>query len=300
MFLTFLGLSLFFWFLSKLSKEYTHEVSFKTNYINLTKNKMLQHKHLNQLQLTLKTTGFKFLSYKFNKPSINIDLSSLNKLKSEKYFLLTDTQLSDFQSQVKSEVTINFVKPDTLFFDVDALKEKQVRVKSLLKLNFRKGYNIANKIKIVPEFIEIIGPENKIDSILQIETEVMELKDVYKNINKGIKLTQIPNVKYSIDKIKVTATVEKFTEGKKTLTFELINVVDSLNVTTFVKKIDITYKVSLENFNKVQDSDFKIICDFEKSRKEHLNYLIPIFVKQSPLVTDLKINPTKIEYLIKK
>lgn len=300
MFAVFLALSILFWFLSKLSKEYTNTIKFRPNYINTDNDKILQKEPLNQIDLTLKTFGFNFLSYKLNKPKLDIDLSNLQKLKNGKYFCLTNRQLSSLQSQISGEVSIVAISPDTIFFDFGLLKVKKVKVKPNLKLNFKKGFYLTSEIVTEPEFITITGPKKKIDSIKEVITDEIIFDAVFKNFNKKIPLKMVNNVKYSDEKVKIIGEIEKFTEGKLSLNFDVININDSIKINTFVKKINITYKVSLNNFDKVFEKDFKIICDFLKTKKQGLNYLLPEVVKTSPFVSDLKINPTKIEYLIKK
>jgi hypothetical protein len=159
---------------------------------------------------------------------------------------------------------------------------------------------LSEKIITDPEFITITGPKKYIDSILKVESKEVSIDGLSKNFNKTIPLKKANNIKYSTDNVKIIGKVEKFTEGKLKLDFDLINVNDSIKVSTFIKKITITYKVSLKNFDKVFEKDFKIVCDYAKTQKEGLSYLLPEFIVKSSLVSDLNMNPTQIEYLIKK
>ncbi|MCF6349578.1 MAG: hypothetical protein L3J23_00915 [Flavobacteriaceae bacterium] len=299
-FIAFLVLSILFWFLSKLSKEYTHTISFKTNYINIANDKILQNTPQNKIDLTLKSYGFSFLSYKLHRPKLNIDLKNIQKLKNSRYYCLLNKQFSNLQSQISRETSIVAINPDTLFFELGILKSKKVKVEPILKLTFKKGFYLTDEIVTEPKFITIIGSEKQIDSITKVESKEVTLDAIFKNFKKTIKLKKANHVKYSTDKLKIIGKVEKFTEGKLKLDFNLINVNDSIKVSTFIKNVTITYKVSLKNFDNVLKKDFKVICDFSKTQKEKLSYLQPEFIAKSPLVSDVKISPKRIEYLIKK
>lgn len=300
MFLIFLSLSILFWFLSKLSKEYTNLVVFKTKYTNIATNKQLQNVPLEEVRLMLKTNGFNLISYKLNKPRLKIDLTNIQKLKKKNYYCILNKQLSNLQGQLNAETTIIAVDTDTIFFDFGILKEKKVKIIPNLNLNFKSGYYLTDIINLEPNTITISGPEKLIDSIMQVETKQIVYDNVFRNINKKIALNTLESVKYSTQEVKVIAKVEKFTEGNIQLPFTLINVHDSINVSTFTNKVMVTYKVSLQNFDKISAKDFKVICDFRKAQKDSLNFLVPEFIVKSSLVSELKIEPSKIEYLINK
>ncbi len=289
-----------FWFLSKLSKEYINIVEFKTKYINIATNKQLQNVPLETVSLILKTNGYNLISYKLRKPKLKIDLSNIQKLKNKNYYCILNKQLSNLQSQLNAETTIVAVNTDTIFFDFGILKEKKIKIVSKLKLNFKNGFYLTDAINLEPNIITISGPEKLIDSIIQVETKQIVYENVFKNINKKVALNTLESIKYSIKEVKVTAKVEKFTEGNLELLFTLINVHDSINISTFINKVMVTYKVSLRNFDKISAKDFKIICDFNKTQKDSLNYLIPEFIIKPSLVSELIIKPSKIEYLINK
>ena len=75
---------------------------------------------------------------------------------------------------------------------------------------------------------------------------------------------------------------------------------DSIAVKTFPKKVKVFYQVGLTNFNKVNVGSFKVVCDYNNSLSNNLNYLIPKVVVKPRFVSSVKINPNKIEYLIQK
>jgi YbbR domain-containing protein len=303
MFLIFLALSSLFWMLTKLSKEYTHIVLFNTNYTNLPNDKILQSKPKENLAITLKSYGFGIFNYTIKKKKITIDLQNLQKTKKDRFYYLTNKNVGDFQKQISSDATIINISPDTLFFDLGILNSKKVKINPNIKLQFKTGYNLAEKLQITPEFITVTGSEKQLDSITSITTEKLIFNNVSKDFEKTIAVIlpkKSKGINFSHDKIEVIGKVDKFTEGTLSLPYQLINVPSESNISAFVDKVTITYRVSLANFDKVLPTDFNVVCDFFKTQQDSLNYLIPVFEKQSNLVLDAKITPQKIEFLIKK
>jgi len=303
MFLIFLALSSLFWVLTKLSKEYTHNILFKTNFINLPSDKILQSIPKENLVITLKTYGFGIFNYAIKKKKLVVDIQNLQKTKNNIFYYLTNKNIGDFQKQISSDATIINISPDTLFFDLGILNSKKVKINPNIKLQFKSGYNLSEKISITPEFITVAGSKKQLDSITSIATEKLVLENVSKNFKKTISIIlpkKAKSINFSHNKIEVVGKVDKFTEGTLSLPYQLINVPDESNIKAFINEVTITYRVSLANFDKVQPTDFKIICDFSKTQQDSLNYLLPVFDKQSNLVLDAKITPQKIEFLIKK
>lgn len=302
MFFIFLVLSIIFWTLSKLSKEYIHTVAFNVKYINATNDKLLQNKPVDKLSVALKTSGFKLLGYNINSSNLKIDLKKIEQ-KAGKFYYETNKHLSEFQTQLSSEETIIKINPDTLFFDFGKLKHKVINVIPVININYKPGYNLLDKIEVLPKTITITGAERQIDSMQSIHTELLELNNISSKFKKKIKLAipkSLDKIHFSETEIEVIGRVKKFTEGKTEVVFEIKNLPEGFNISTFSKTIALTYKVSLENFNKIHASDFKIVCDYKKTQKENLNYLVPVVIKKSNLVSDVKITPKKIEFLIKR
>lgn len=302
-FLVFLVLSTILWAISKLSKEYTHTVKVKTNFINFTNDKELQNKPKDYLELVLKTSGFNLIGYSFLNKQINIDLSKLQKKKNRYYYYLTNTNISSLQSQLTNEEIILHVYPDTLFFDFGKLKSKNIAVNSKLKMNFKTGYDVVGKIDIKPKTIKISGTEQQINNIESINTKLFELNNIVDNFEYKIAL-DIPKeyykIHFSAKEVTIKGVVEKFTESSLDIPFKVVNVPKGYHVETFIDKVEVRFKISLENYDKIQLSNFKIICDFNDVKDSKSTFLIPQIIRKPNLVSNVKLSQKKIEFLIKK
>lgn len=301
-FFIFLGLSTMLWTMSKLSKAYTHTVTVKTHYINFTSDKELHNKPVEQLEFVVKATGFSLLGYSVFDKKVDIDLAKLYKNK-KRYYFLTNENLSSLQSQLPVDETLLKVYPDTLFFDFGKLASKQIKIIPKINISYKTGYNLLGNLEIAPTTVVINGTEEQISKITQINSKKLNLKDVFEDFEYKVAL-DIPKeyhkVNFSTKEITIKGIVEKYTEATLEVPFQLINVPKNYNIKTFSEKVAITYKVSLENYDKIQAADFKVICDYDKIKGVESNFLIPELVKKPNLVSHIKLNPKKIEFLIKK
>ncbi|MBJ2172760.1 YbbR-like domain-containing protein [Aureibaculum sp. A20] len=302
MILGFLVLSFLFWVLIKLSKEYIDVVPVNVEYINLPKGKMLQQEPQKTVQLTLKTFGFDLVKYHLFKRKVTVDLQSIKPKNSSLYYQPSANLLTEIQSQLVSDVEIYSIKPDTLFYNIGQAISKTVPIKTDLEIDYKSGYNLFGNLKIEPDEVTISGPELLVDSILKVVTQKKTLVDVNSNFEFTIPLLQLENntkVTYSTNEIKVSGVVDKFTEAKFTIPVLVNNLPKNYSINTFPDNVEIIFQVGISDYNKINKNDFKVSCDYERSVKDGLSYLIPKVVLKPSYVSDIRIVPNQIDYLIK-
>lgn len=303
MILGFLILSFLFWMLIKLSKEYIDVVPVNVEYYNLPEGKMLQKEPPKTVQLTLKTYGFDIIKYHLFKRKVKVDLKSIKPKNSNLYYQTSEGLLSEIQSQLLSDVEVYSVKPDTLFYNLGQGITKTVKVEPNLEIEYQSGYNLFGNLKTEPNEVTISGPEILIDSILEVGTKKEVLTDVNTDFSLTIpllKLDKKSKVTYSINEIKVSGTVNKFTEAKFTVPIIIENLPNNFSINTFPDNVEIIFQVGISDYNKINKNDFKVSCDYERSVKDGLNYLIPKIVLKPSYISDIRIVPNKIDYLIKE
>lgn len=302
-FLLFIILSVVFWFMTKLSKEYDSTLEYPVSYINLPEDKLLQEAPVEVIEIHVKTTGFKLISATFFPTELKIDVSNLNWKSSTDYYLLLSQQRLAIQKQMKTGVEIDFFINDSIHFNLGKLKNKKVPVKPLLDLSYATGFELNGNIITVPDSILISGPESILDTIDFVSTKLLQIKKLNNSIDQTIEIERFSsdsNVKLQQKNIKIIANVEKYTEGTLEIPFEVLNLPENNIINTFPKVVKVTYKVALSNFNKIDFTSFLIHCDYQVSQKNNLSYLIPILVEKSPMVKYVRMSPMKIDYIINK
>jgi len=284
---------------NKLSKEYTNTLVFSIEKQHVPLEHVILNDSSNVLAITLKTHGFKWLSYYMSAPKIKIDFAKDVYIKDSVYVwrkpmkYLANTQFDD-------QVELLNISPDTLFFKYGVNLVKKVPVKLKSDIDFALGYDIAGDYQLKPDSITIIGPDIIVSKLEFVQTKKVSLVDVKTNIikNLALDLPNISDLKFSTELVTLNAKVEKFTEGKLKVPVEIINIPEGLKIKYFPKEINVSYYVSLNNFNSVTVKDFKVVCDYNKVGKT--STLFPELVSIPSQVKNAKINQQLIEFIITK
>ena len=302
-FILFFLLSVVFWFMTKLSKEYDGTIKFPVIYNNLPDNKLLQENPLNFIEIHVKTSGFKLISAKVSPKKLEIDASNIYYKSLTDYYLLVSQQKLAIQKQMMTGIEINHFIRDSIAFNLGLLKVKKIPVNLFSDITFAEGYEFKEGININPDSITIKGPESILDTIAYVSTTLFQKKLLNSSIKEIVNIQNFSsdsNIRFQQDKIEISAIVEEFTEGEVEVPLTLLNLPNNKSINTFPKLVKITYKVALSNFNKISSSAFLIECDYNMSKINNLPYLIPKLVESSSLVRNIRISPLKIDFIINR
>ncbi len=299
----FLFCSTLFWFLIKLSKVYEAKLVYNVNYTHLPSSKLFQDTPSNQLELMVKGTGFKLLKEELRTSKLDINLRGVVANGKYEYYLLSKRNELKVQKQLGESVDLIGFVADTLFFQLGFNKRKRVPVISNLDLRFKSGYNLSNKVFIVPDSIEISGPEIQVDEVNSISSVSLKLDNILENIDNEISIVKplgLDKLKFSSETVTILGQVEKFTEDSFEVPFVIDGLPPSTNITTYPNRVKVFYQVGLSNYKKIAANDFKIVCSYLESEVEGTNYLIPRLMEKPTLVSSIRLVPDRIEYLIQK
>ena len=298
--LFFLFVTFFIWFLSKFSKDFTATVEASINYINLPNNTVLADNNVDKVTFDLTSSGFVFLSYKFKKPVVAINVT--NYLKEDMPVKLSNNDLIKIiTSELKSNIAVKNVSINELNLKLDTIISKEIPLKIVSDITFKNGFKAVKEITLKPNTIILSGPSIVIDSIKNVFTKPLKYSLLSNSVSGEIEIEaiNIKNVSYSKSKIAYNIMVEEFTQKTLSIPITMESLPIGTNIKLIPEVINITFDVSVTMFNSVSEKDFTVVCDF-KDRNIDENYLIPVLEKKSAIVQNILLKNNKIEYLIFK
>ncbi len=290
-----------FWLLIKMSKEYKAIIAFPVAYINIPQNKLIQKEPVKQIQIQIKASGFRLFIMRVMKTKIQLDARRLQRKSASDYYFLLQNQKIDIQNQITSKYVVDQIIQDTVHLNLGTLTSKKVPVSGNFELSYKLGYHLIEAIKITPDSILVSGPDKQIDTLQRMYLERFVKENISETIMTRLKIKGATNaIKFTVKEADVYGEVDRFTEGELIVPFEIINMPDSVSVNTFPATLKVVFQVGLNNFNKVNSSSFKIVCDYQQSTTNNLNYLIPRVIFKPDFVTSVKLSPAKVEFLIQR
>jgi len=285
---------------TKLSKEYTNTISFEVEKLNVPQENVILNDSVN-LNITLKTHGFKWLKYYVSEPKIKIDFSK-DVYKKDGVFVWNKSRSYLNNTQFDKQVELLSITPDPITFRYGVNMVKKVPVILNTDVRFDPGFNMSGNLISEPDSVIVVGPNILVSKITALETEAVTLNDIRADVLETVKLKLPKNssdLKFSSEQIVLKGQVEKFTEGTLKIPVSVINTPKNTKLKYFPKVVSVSYYVSLSSFNTIAPKDFKVVCDFNKTN-ESQSFLIPELVKYPETVKNARIGQQRIEFIITK
>jgi len=305
-FLVCLGISVLLWFLIVLSKNYYGTVEYPIVYKNLPNDLVLANSPDSVLSFRVSSGGFELaiLKYLTRKRPIDVDLRDLKlrKIDEKRYETIINT--SDLAGKILNRLNLSekmvSVSPEKIEINFVSLERKNVKVIPDLSLNFEKMYQLVGGVRVSPDSVEVAGSMDELKGITSVSTIRKVFSGINKNMRVEIPLNKTllnPGVNVFPESVIIDIVVEKYTEASIAVPISFLEN-DTMKIKTFPESVDITYLVSLKNFNRVEPNMFLVgvdINDGEDSGKLRVK-----IIKSPPFVKITKVTPKKVEYLVFK
>lgn len=302
-FLVSLLLSGAMWIYIELMKDYTTDLQYSLNFMNVPEDLILVNRNDSTIKVGVTAQGFELLeALYFRKNKVfEIDLSELRIRQANGMFTayLPSSQLiRQIDRQLGANNTVSYVKPDTLFFRFAQVTRMKVPVIPDLEFNFSQQYLLYDSVSCMPQDITVTSIKEVTDTLRRLYTEKVVITDRDSSIvlNVPVKRTMAPALlRFSSDSVKITVPVRKFTEA----VFDIpVTMEGNFPVKLFPDKVQVTCMVPMQHFKEISESGFKAVVVTDNIRKGDIRNL-QVELKEIPRhVKVTRIKPEQVEFII--
>lgn len=295
-------ISVFIWFSIKLSKEYNSSVEHSVEYNNLPQDKVLINSPPDNVYLQVKGQGTELIKSIINEPSqpLQINLDDIVLEKTGKHNYVSEVPSVWFLPQIARQSQyyekLVDIKPDTLLFRFEDLKFKKVPVN--LRLDYKLGDQVwlRKPVTVNPDSVVVSGIISAVDTVNSVPTRKTDLGLVKEQVNKRIKLKEFSSrfLNSEVDSVSVKLSAEKFTESQVTIPIHT-NTPEGIDLKAFPERVTITFRVSLEDYERVDSSMFRAAVNYQPEKGQFLKVEI---VRAPNFVRINEIEPKEIEYIL--
>ena len=298
-FLIFLALSTAAWFLVKLSEDYTTQTTFGLQFEEVPADKWISSGD-QSVKMSLMIDGFHTLRYKMIREPNRFVAISLEevpyRLENGNTYSISSQYVAEKVAErigiSASDITMNETK---VYFTMDALKSKVVPVELLSDVKTQQQYGIYGIPMLDPSSVTIYGPQEVIDTVKSVKTELLSRA----NVNQGFTETLVLNlldgqIRSNTTEVNVSVQVEKYTETDIEVP---IKVTDSLKLRFFPETMTMRCLVAIKDYPSIKPDQFSVAID--RQQLKAMQPLLDVRLAAWPqYVQILSTHPDKVEYLI--
>lgn len=306
-FLICVGISLFIWFLIKMSDEYVADINIPIDFQNIPKDMQLNDAD-GHITARLRAKGGDLFSVKVfsSSKAIRVNLKAADLKKSryfDKYYILTSQLRNQVSNRFNFDHNILLLYPDTLFLDFEEIITRTIPVQSRLEISCKPQYHIYDSLRLIPSEIMVSGPSTIIDTLSFIFTEAKSFTDLDRSTETAISLI-LPftddKISYSETVVKALIDIEEFTESTIELPIHGLSDDTGIRIRTFPENVHITYQVALKDYNLVQADMFFMSAFYDPEKDKEKNFLKVRMDKSPDFIRITRLNPEKVEFILQK
>ncbi len=302
----FLLLSILFWFLTALNKQYTTSIAYPVRYTRFPEDKVLVNDIPDRLELTVNASGFTLLRYHWRSriaPIIfDVNSFSLNTLRDDPstLYILSAYAKDRIAQQLSSEIQILDISPDSLIFQFADRIEKQVPVMVDLDLGFEKQFMQVGPFSIQPDTVLISGPRVILDTIMEVTTVRASVNNINESFEKEFELLGINRVDMEPSEVKVRVPVEQSTEASLKVPIEVVHLPDSLVLRAFPAEVTVSFQVGLSTYESINEHFFRAVIDYSESGNMLGNKMQVKLTKMPEYIQSVNFTPKTVDYILER
>lgn len=306
-FLIFVFASSILWFFNKLNQEFVSQLEIPVTYINFPPNRSNVSQLPQNFVASVKANGYDLLKFEFKKQfsQVAIDLSQVDYVYSKNNdsssaYVMTYKFKDEIEMQLKGKITIEQIKPDTLYFLFSKLVSKYVPIVPKIEITPEDQFFVKTKASVAPDSIKITGPKIILDTIENIKTQFTRFKKLNKNLKSSVNLLIPSGVISNISKVNVFAEIEQFTEINFKLNIQTFNVPDSMVMKLYPNSVLVSCKVGVSNYKKVDADMFEVVVDYNSIFERKDNKLPVKIISYPSNIYSFSCNPEFVDYVMEK
>lgn len=287
-----------FWFFNELNKEYTTRLIYPLQFNFDRENVVLMQPLPESIKVDVSGGGWNLLRRTFilfNPTPLTIELDNPTLIR----FYSRSTLLPVVRDQL-SELKVNYLMTDTLYFHIEEKLSKKVAVQiDSAAIQMREDYRIISAMTTSLDSVEFIGPKSFIDSLQSpFVIRILEKSiddDFDENID--IPLADEDVIEAIPDEIQVDFEVERFDRLAVAVPFDKLNFPEDSSALPTIDQIEVNFTVPRSERKDYQASDFGITVDFNLlDEKDSTIFPIMIYSPEEALEIDMVPDTIRVVY----
>ena len=308
-YLVFLFIAVIIWYLNALNEDYTAELKFAVKYTDLPEDKVLANVPPERLFLTINAHGFTLLKYRlgmiFSPIAMEASYNTLRRksdLSNDEYYIVTQSALNRISAQLRSDIELRYVYPDTLNFVFTETINKDIFVKPAIKVQYEKGFLPKGSPIIEPQKVTVTGPKTVLDTMQFVYTRTKLFKNIRDTLRISIDLQPVQQLRYSANEVNILQAIQRYTEASIVAPIDPINMPEGMTMIVFPGSVTVNCLVPVADYEKLQPYMFRAVVDYNsvKDAADNQTKARVAIIRTPDYVTNLDFHPNSVDFIIEK
>ncbi len=297
-FCLFLVFATILWFGHALNSTRDQKLQIPIEYVGLNGEVMFEEDLPQAFTIYVRDQGKRLRSYRDESfIPIQIDLSTQTTKESGIVQLTTELVKQKIIDQLQGTTRLQRVLPENITAHYYRQHQKIVPIRLQGDVLLAPQYQFTQMPTLSPSTITIYGAQEVLQSVEEVTTEKLALSQIKDSVCVSVALQGIEGIRFANTTVTLSAWAEQFTEKVFTLPIHVVGAPSGVKLRLFPPTAEVTVRVGLSHFNDVTEEDLYLSCNFPEKQMNQL----PLFLHYtSPYITQTRVKPAEVEYIIEK
>jgi hypothetical protein len=294
-FLLFVGITSIFWWGRAMSSPRDVEIHVPVTYTGVSEQIVFEQTLPKIITLSVRDNGRQLRQIAHQHLNLHINLSHYLSREEGTITLSADILRPRLQDLLPGSTTILQIEPETIESAYYIQQTKLVPVVVQSQVTIASQHQLDGDKRIVPNMVQIFGNQDAIDTIHYVMTDSIQVTNLRDSVRITTNLITPEGIRIHPKTVDVLWKAEPFTEKTFTIPVQVIDIPEGKHVRLFPQQVNVVVRVGISHFTEVQANDLQVICHYPKQQCSAL----PVEVlTNNPYITNIRISPSSVEYLI--
>ena len=294
-FLVFVGLVSIFWWGRTMSSPRDIDLRVAINYTGVPEQVVFKSSLPKSMKVVVRDNGQQLRKIRQQDLNLTINLTPFLSEENGILILTADVLRPRLQDILPGSTSIQQIDPERIESAYYVQQQKTVPVRVQAQLTVASQHQLVGETQITPANVQVYGGKEAIEQIDCIFTDSVHIADLREEKTVEVALVVPEQVRVSPKQVQVTWKAEAFTEKSFTLPVEVLGVPHGKYIRLFPQQVTVTMRVGVSHFAQVQEADLRAVCNYPNKPC----YALPIeVITDNPYISNIRISPSSVEYLI--
>lgn len=250
-----------FWFFNALNKVYTTRIYYPIA-VSYNKDSLVMLKEPpREIPINVTGGGWQLFKSTISLSAAPVIIEPENPAQTQ--YLTSSNLLALFSNQI-SDLNVNYIATDTIFFKIEPYTEVKLPLKiDSANIGLRENHFITSPVLLEPDSVNFRGPVSLIAQLPKVFTVSLINANISGNYNEELSLDMFSSslIKKQPEVIHLKFDVEEFVDQATAIEIQMVNFPYDSSVFLGQSTVNVNYKVQKSFRNKIGKTDFLVIAD---------------------------------------
>lgn len=201
------------------------------------------------------------------------------------------------RAQLASSTNLRGYSPASISLAMSKLQSKELRITFDGEITTNRANLIADSAVFIPEKVTAYGSRESLDQLKTALTEYTVFKNLKSTSQLAVKINPVEGVKFIPSQVEIYIPIEEYTERTFEVPITARNVPAHLDVKFFPSRVNVSFSVTLEEYKKIAQEDFKIQLDYRDFHSNDDGRVQLELTHKPSSVINARVSPSSVEFL---